>query len=245
MFSILGLEFANKGYFINLPQSTDRLNNVRNLEKKYQIQGLERFEALTDELHAYSCTKSHLKIFQESKDQNLEVIFVAEDDFNIEDTSYYPGQRKPFQQTLKQVYNDLQNVHWDVLLFGCNPKETMEKVTECLYKIPKSTGAWAYIIKKDAYQYILENLNYRKDYIAIDDYLPLLNSKGFTTLTTVPLLINHAVGFVSTLQPRGPVNYDTWIQGNYHNFVYDTDQFKIKKVDTNKIQIVQLKQVFK
>jgi len=245
MFSILGLNFANKGYFINLPQSTDRLKNVRNLEKKYNIKGLERFEALTDELHAYSCTKSHLKIFQNSKEQNLETIFVAEDDFNIEDTSYYPGQRKHLKPTLQQVHKDLQKVHWDVLLFGCNPKETMVKVTDCLYTIPKSTGAWAYIIKKNAYEYILDNLNYRKDYIAIDDYLPLLNSKGFTTLTTVPLLINHAVGFVSTLQPRGPVNYDVWIQGNYHNFVYDTEQFKIKKVEPNKIQIHQLKKVFK
>jgi len=245
MFSILGLNFANKGYFINLPQSTDRLKNVRNLEKKYNIKGLERFEALTDELHAYSCTKSHLKIFKNSKEQNLETIFVAEDDFNIEDTSYYPGQRKHLKPTLQQVHKDLQKVHWDVLLFGCNPKEIMVKVTDCLYTIPKSTGAWAYIIKKNAYEYILDNLNYRKDYIAIDDYLPLLNSKGFTTLTTVPLLINHAVGFVSTLQPRGPVNYDVWIQGNYHNFVYDTEQFKIKKVEPNKIQIHQLKKVFK
>ena len=61
-----------------------------------------------------------------------------------------------------------------------------------------------------------------------------INKKGFKTLMTVPLLINHAVGFVSTLQPRGPVNYDLWIQGNYHNHVYDTNEFKIKRVDPNK-----------
>jgi hypothetical protein len=83
-----------------------------------------------------------------------------------------------------------------------------------------STGAWAYLIKKDAYKYILENSNYRRDYIAIDDYLPLLSKKGFVTLTTIPMTINHSIGFESTLQPRGPVNYSAWISGNYYKFLY-------------------------
>jgi hypothetical protein len=69
----------------------------------------------------------------------------------------------------------------------------------------------------------------------IDDYLPLLNSKGFVTLTTIPLTINHAIGFVSTLQPKGPVDYTSWINGSYHKFLYDNypngvfTDFKIEK----------------
>jgi GR25 family glycosyltransferase involved in LPS biosynthesis len=234
MFSILGYDFADKGYFINLPQSSDRLSNVEKLIKKYRINNLHRFEALTDELHVFSCTKSHMGVFKDAKENNLSTIFVAEDDFNIEDTCYYPTGRIQFLNSLIEVHEDLKNTNWDVLLFGCNPKEKLIKVTDSLYEVPNSTGAWAYLIKSNAYNYILENLNYRKDYIAIDDYLPLLNKKGFKTLMTVPLLINHSVGFVSTLQPRGPVNYDLWIQGNYHNHVYDTNEFKIKRVDPNK-----------
>jgi hypothetical protein len=107
-------------------------------------------------------------------------------------------------------------VEWDIVLLGCNPKSQIRPITNNLGIVDKSTGAWAYLIKKRAYQYILEHSNYKRDYIAIDDYLPLLNSKGFVTLTTIPLIVNHAVGFESTLQPRGPVNYNGWIQGNYH-----------------------------
>jgi GR25 family glycosyltransferase involved in LPS biosynthesis len=233
MFSILGYEFADKGYYLNLPKSIDRLSHVNELIEKYNIINLHRFESLTDELHVFSCTKTHLEVFKKAKEENLSIIFVAEDDFNIEETSYYPNERIPFTKIIDSVYNEMLNVEWDVILFGCNPKETMTMVTESLYRIPKSSGAWAYLIKKRAYEYILENLNYRRDYLAIDDYLPHLNSLGFTTLTTVPIMINHGVGFVSTLQPNGPVNYDIWIQGNYHNFVYETTEFKEKNNKIN------------
>jgi hypothetical protein len=47
-----------------------------------------------------------------------------------------------------------------------------------------------------------------------------MSKLGFTTLTTIPMSMGHSVGFVSTLQPRGPVNYDAWISGNYDKFLY-------------------------
>lgn len=231
MFSILGNELANKGFFINLPESQIRLDHVNDLIKKYNITDLTRFEALKDDLHVFSCTKSHLSVFQTALEEDLDVIFVAEDDFDIEETCYYPREIKVFEEVLKLVCDDLKKVEWDVILLGCNPKEHLIKVTNNLYQVNKSTGAWSYLIKKRAYQYILENSNYRRDYIAIDDYLPLLNSRGFKTLTTIPLLINHGKGFVSTLQPNGPVNYDLWIQGNYHNFIYEQQDFKKKPTD--------------
>ena len=60
-----------------------------------------------------------------------------------------------------------------------------------------------------------------------------MNDKGFVTLCTIPLVINHGVGFVSTLQPRGPVNYNAWINGNYDKHLYGNYQndFMIKKVE--------------
>lgn len=223
MFSILNYNLAEQGFFINLPESKDRLDHVNLLIDRYNIKNLHKFEALKDDLHVFSCTKSHLAVFKEAKEKNLKTIFVAEDDFLIQDTCYYPKQRMSLIDVLKTVHEELQSVEWDVILLGCNPKSKTEKITNSLYKVHKSTGAWAYLIKERAYNYLLENLNYKRDYVAIDDYLPILNSKGFTTLTTVPMLINHGVGFVSTLQPNGPVNYDVWIQGNYHNFVYNKE----------------------
>lgn len=226
MFSILDIVLAEKGFFINLDKSVDRLKHINNLIEKYKIKNLNRFSALTDDLKVYSCTKSHLELFKQALEENLEVIFVGEDDMNIEDMCYYPKNRLPFYESLKKIKNDIDKIEWDVILFGCNPKEKLIYKTDNLYTVTKSTGSWAYIIKKSAYEYLIKNINYKKDYIAIDDHLCLLSTKGFKVLTTIPMLINHGVGFESTMQPNGPVNYDVWIQGNYHNFVYEQERFK-------------------
>jgi GR25 family glycosyltransferase involved in LPS biosynthesis len=232
MFSILDNVLADKGFFINLDNSNDRLHHINNLISKYNIKNLVRFPAQTDELKVYSCTKSHLELFKLAKKENLEVIFVGEDDFNIEDLCYYPKQKKQFSEVLKNVILDLKNVDWDVVLFGCNPKEDLIYVTDNLYSVTKSTGSWAYLIKKRAYEHLINTINYKRDYIAIDDHLCLLSEKGFKVLTTIPLLINHGVGFESTIQPNGPVNYNVWIQGNYHNFIYDKPNYN-KPINRN------------
>lgn len=226
MFSILDKEFAEQGFFINLDKSTDRLVHINKLIDKYKIKNLKRFKALEDSLKVYSCTKSHLEIFKFAKFKNFKTIFVGEDDLDIKDECYFPKGNLEFNKTLNLVFEDLKTVDWDVILFGCNPKEDLTRVTDNLYSVTKSTGSWAYLIKDKAYKYILENSNYKKDYIAIDDWLCLLSTKGFKVLTTIPMLINHAVGFESTMQPNGPVNYDVWITGNYHNFVYEQPRFK-------------------
>jgi hypothetical protein len=63
----------------------------------------------------------------------------------------------------------------------------------------------------------------------VDDWLPLLNDKGFITLTTIPMTINHGINLISTLQPAGLVNYDAWIKGSYHKFLYDIYDLENKK----------------
>jgi GR25 family glycosyltransferase involved in LPS biosynthesis len=222
MFSILNYQLADKGFFINLSSSTDRLIKVNKLIEDYNIKNLERFEALTDPLIQYSCTKSHLAIFAHALEQNLETIFVAEDDFHI-DSSCYKGycEKVLFEDTLKLIKQDIDEVEWDIITLGCNPKYHLIPITNNLAIADKSTGAWGYLIKKKAYTYILNNLNYYRDYIAIDDYLPYLNTKGFKSLTTIPMIVGHSAGFTSTLQPRGPVDYTEWIKGNYHYYLYE------------------------
>jgi GR25 family glycosyltransferase involved in LPS biosynthesis len=222
MFSILGNTLANKGFYINLDTSLDRKERVEKTILDYDIKGLERFDALRDNWIQFSCTKSHLAVFKQSLEEDLDVIFVAEDDFQIDEICYQPNVNETlyFKDVIQKVKNDLDNIEWDVVLFGCNPKSYLVPVTENLALNSKSTGAWAYLIRKNAYKFILENSNYAKDYLAIDDYLPHLNNNGFTCLTTIPLTINHGINLESTLQPRGLVNYDSWIKGNYEKFLY-------------------------
>lgn len=221
-FSINENILADKGFYVNLKSSVERKEKVETLIIENNINGLIRFGALTDEMIQYSCTKSHMGVFEIALNNNLETIFVAEDDFDIPNTLYSPNTETIyFKDKIKEIKNDLDNLEWDVFLFGCNPKSYLIPITKNIAVVNKSTGAWAYLIKKRAYRYLLDNLNYKRDYIAIDDYLPMLNDLGFTTLTSIPMTIGHSVGFVSTLQPRGPVNYTDWINGNYHQFLYD------------------------
>jgi len=34
------------------------------------------------------------------------------------------------------------------------------------------------------------------------------------------MIVNHGVGFESTLNPRGPVNYNVWFRGSYDKHYY-------------------------
>lgn len=221
MFSISNYKLAEKGYYINLDSSSDRKERVEKQILKYNIEGLERFPALTDPFTQYSCTKSHLALFKKCLEDDIESVAVFEDDFQIYDTCQLKAEKIDLINCLKAVVQDMDKVEWDVLLLGCNPKTYLIPITDNLAINSKSSGAWAYIIKKKAYKYILDNLDYHKDLLAIDDFLPLLNQKGFKTLCTIPLVVHHGINLVSTLQPRGPVNYDAMIEGNYYNYLYN------------------------
>lgn len=220
MVEINGIKIADKGFYINLDSSTDRKENVENQIGKYNISGLERFSALTDPATFLSCTKSHLKLFKECEDNEVETLLVLEDDFQIYDMCKINEHEFDFIETLSMVVDELKNIEWDVVLLGCNPKTYLIPVTNLLSLNYKSTGSWAYIIKKRAYKHILENSNYFKDYLAIDDWLGHLSNLDFKVYTTTPKLISHGVGFESTMRPSGKVNYDTWIEGNYSYYLF-------------------------
>jgi GR25 family glycosyltransferase involved in LPS biosynthesis len=217
---ILGVKLSSNGYFINLDSSTDRLENVNNQIKTFNIKNLNRVSAITDPWIQSSCTKSHRKVFEIAKTNNEEVISVFEDDFQFNNDIRYFNEKVDLSETLLQIVKDMDSVDWDVILLGCNPKSDIIPITNNLGVIHKCTGGWAYIIKKRAYEYILENFNYSSDRLAIDDILPLLNYRGFKTLTTIPMITHHAIGFVSTLQPNGPVNYTIWIEGSWDKHYY-------------------------
>jgi hypothetical protein len=79
---ILGKKISDIGYFINLPESIDRLNNVNSQIEKYSIKNLIRFEALTDPWHQTSCTKSHRGVFELAKQNGYDVIYFWENYLN-------------------------------------------------------------------------------------------------------------------------------------------------------------------
>jgi len=220
MFKILGTELAEKGFFINLNKSTDRLERINSQVEEFEIENLHRFSALTDPFIQFSCTKSHLSLFEMALNENLEVIAVFEDDMQILNEPQLKNTKYNLSEILPEIKNQIDSIDWDVILLGCNPKSYLIPVSENLSRNYSSTGGWAYIIKKNAMEFLLKNSNYVRDYTAIDDWLPKLSNHGFNVFATTPMVVHHGKGLESTLQPRGLVDYTLWIEGNYENYLY-------------------------
>lgn len=236
MFSIKNVTFADKGFYVNLDSSTERNEYIKQQITDFCIQDLERFPALTDELRQCTATKSQRAVFEKALQDGLETVFVSEDDFEIlNEIRLYNGDIESIDNHLVTLKNELDTLDWDIFLFGCTPRTHLIPHTKNISLVHKSTGAWAYLIKKKAMQYILDNFSYRRDYLAIDDILPILNYRGFKTFCASPITIHHAKGFESTLNPQGPVNYDNMIDGSYCKFLESyikedyLDQYKVER----------------
>lgn len=233
-FSIHGVNLADHGYYINLDTSLDRRIRSMNQISYWKMKSIERFSAIRNENNINgSCTESHLAVFKLAMARDEKVIAVFEDDFVIEEKLYNPI--KPAETNtidiLCRVEKESKEVEWDVILLGCNPATNMTPVSHHLAYVDKSTGAWAYLIKQKAYAYIIEHLNYNRDLLAIDDFLPRMNDWGFKTLATIPEVVSHGGGY-STLNPKiGYVkSYQGWFRGNYD--LYYNNRFKNVDINT-------------
>jgi GR25 family glycosyltransferase involved in LPS biosynthesis len=223
MFSILGSELADIGFFINLDSSTERLDNVKKQIDQFQITDLHRFPALKDPLHQASATKSHCAALSSAINSGHDSLFIAEDDFQLYDNVFVtePHINKKTSDYLKILSEHLLNTEWDVVCLGFNGKKRCIPISPHLSKNFKSTGAWGYLIKRRAAEFILNNFSYYRDRQAIDDLLPALTYYGFRSFVTNVQICHHAHGFVSTLQPSlGPIDYRQWITGNYYNTIW-------------------------
>lgn len=223
MFSIYNQKISDHAFFINLPKSTDRLSNIEQQINQFDIKGLYRLEALTDELHQSSATKSHFNAFSIADKEGYDTLCVFEDDFQFyQDIFIFNESFKTLlSDYLPRIMSEINNRDWDVILFGFNGKKPCIPISEHLSKNFKSTGAWAYLINRKTYQYILNNFSYYRDRLAIDDIIPYLTYFGFKSYVTNVQIAHHGKGFVSTLQPSlGPTDYTQWILGNYHRTIW-------------------------
>lgn len=227
---ILERKIADVGYFINLDSSLDRRENVENQISEFKIEDLHRLPALTDDMRQSSATKSHRKVFELCRENDVDSVVVLEDDFQLyEDVSLGLKEfSKPLGDYLDDLLVEMKEVEWDVILLGFNGRRISIPITKHFSKVFSCTGGWAYIIKKRAYNFILDNFDYGRDRQAIDDILPKLSYHGFDVVATNVQVVHHGIGFVSTLNPQGPVNYTEWINGNYYNSIWR----HIKKLET-------------
>lgn len=219
---ILDVKIAESGYYVNLDKSTNRKENVEKQIELFKLQGLNRLPAVTDNPIHSSATSSQRKVFELCKKNGIETVLVLEDDFQLYDNVYVLDKNinKPLKEYLLEISNEMSTIEWDVIMLGFNGRKKNIVISKNFSINFKSTGAWGYIIKKNAYEFILDNFDYWRDRMAIDDILPHLNYRGFICLTTNAQVIHHADGFESTLQPGEPKYYSGWIDGNYWNSIW-------------------------
>ena len=112
-------EIFDKVFAINLDKDKDRLQNILNQGKKYNIK-IERFPATNGQniknTKHYSktlfaaqigCALSHLRIYQTIIKKNLSRVLIVEDD-----VTFTPGG-KEINRIMKDIPKD-----WDIIWFG-------------------------------------------------------------------------------------------------------------------------------
>jgi GR25 family glycosyltransferase involved in LPS biosynthesis len=159
---IFNKKIADIGYYINLDSSVDRKINVESQIERFEISDLHRIPALTDSMIQSSATKSHRKVFELCREQNIESVLVLEDDFQLYENVFLGEERhtKPLIDYLDDLINEMNSVEWDVILLGFNGRKPSIPLSRQFSITFRSTGGWGYIIKKSAYEYILDNFVY-------------------------------------------------------------------------------------
>ena len=76
-------KFIDKIIYINLDHRTDRKKEIENELEKFNLKNYERFPAIKHINGAIGCSKSHLEIIKNAKQQGYKNILVLEDDFEF------------------------------------------------------------------------------------------------------------------------------------------------------------------
>lgn len=208
-FSISGVEIADMAFYTNVEWATERRESIETQIKNFNIQNLQRFDAIRHEVFNYSPTYTGLKIFEKFLESDAETLFVLEDDAiftnnvkNIDNTSI------SLEKLLINIMTQLEYTEWDTVLFCTHPLAKIEKITDNLGVNTNSIWAQAFLVNRKSADFIINNFNYFKDYSAIDNILPLLNNHGFKSLLTLPKVCAHG-SFKSTMAPdRGIWEYE-------------------------------------
>lgn len=150
-------------YCINLANRTDRWREteeeIKKLGDEYK---LVRYEAIENaEIPVKGHAQTFMNIIQMAMDQNMEAILVGEDDLVL-----YEESRELWEKGVSELPDN-----WDVLLGGVYYLHDRKSVSHCLCKVSDFCALHFVLIRKTAFDLILE---YEKNNYAlknIDRYI--------------------------------------------------------------------------
>lgn len=149
--------FFDKKICINLEKRKDRLERSLQVFKNFNID-VEIFKAIdgntlinptiTIPIGNYGLNKTSEKIFEECIELNINNVLIFEDDVELHDD---------FHLILNQALNQLPE-DWEMLYFGGNHIGGVIPYTNNLNKLLKTYAAHAFVINKNIFSIILDDL---------------------------------------------------------------------------------------
>ena len=180
-------------HVIHLSHRTDRMNNIREMEKRigqriniFKASGPSVLDGFTP--GEVGCYHSHMRIMDSPKSTEYSVIF--EDDFMVQ-----PG----FHSKVQKIVQDAGD--FDILYLGNLDGNHAELVNGDVYKVDTTrylTGMHGYVIKNENAWKITSKLEYKK---AIDLELPdLINTGHVDGLVVWPSIVGQNSSLVSSIR---------------------------------------------
>jgi GR25 family glycosyltransferase involved in LPS biosynthesis len=166
MVKINDIKIADVGYFINLDKRTDRLEILTNQLKSFNIEGVERFSAISNlNSGPLNCRSSHYELYKKFLDSDSEVLLVLEDDCKFLDV---------LKDEYETIFKDIYSTEWDLFWLGCRNRRSPVPYKNNTFKVSSVSHSQSYLIKRNLCEYILKNfpLNVQSS-ILIDELLCL------------------------------------------------------------------------
>lgn len=161
-------DYFDKIYCINLDRATDRWKECVKQFNLYNI-NVERFSAIEPENGAngllkgeIGCMRSHYEIIKKAKEENLNSVFIMEDDIVL--TNNF---NTVFDNIIKQLPEN-----WDFIYLGGNHIGGLEKITDNISKMKFTHTTHAVGIKNTMFYSILETL--KQEYKQVDVYYAMM-----------------------------------------------------------------------
>jgi GR25 family glycosyltransferase involved in LPS biosynthesis len=131
-------------YIINLEDRIDRkLHIIAEMIKMPQV-SYEIIAAIRDETK--TCFASHLKCIQQAKDNSFPYVLIIEDDAIFTDNCI---------SIFNSVFDEIKNIHWDMLYLGANLNSNPSRITSTLLKLSGAYASHAYMVHERFYDTIL------------------------------------------------------------------------------------------
>lgn len=208
-------------YVINLDTRKDRKEYMINEFKDTNL-NLNFIEAIKEKPGWVGCLKSHLKIIEKAKNDNLDFVIVLEDDNVIID-------KTSFNKNIEKILEYLQNNLDDWTIFNGGP--VLNKLSKCskkidyidtkLYELSYCSAAGFIIYNKNVYDFFLTYKDLIKHKHKNTYKIDMIIFNNYKILSTYPILCKQLDNDKSDI-------YE--IVRNDINKLYESSNINFKKI---------------